>query len=223
MLRVTNTVQFKKETVKVRHLVSDYMKGIIKLPDWQRESWWSVSRKQALIDSILLEIPIGEFIFVKGDDTIYIADGQQRLNALLEFYQDKLEIGEGEYKAKNYSKLPKSKKNAIDEYPITIIEYAFPKEEQLSLFHKDKTFAEKFYATAFLKSKTSSEIEICLKFYKTIERKNEGNSRWNLWEKRAFAMSFHPEFAKFKEMFSNKGLIEVFSYDYYHSVITLTL
>ena len=57
------------------------------IPDWQRSEVWSTERKQTLIDRILHGWKLPKFYFLKlSDEEIWVVDGQQRLNAIFEFF-----------------------------------------------------------------------------------------------------------------------------------------
>lgn len=84
-------------------LMSDIEKGIVKIPQFQRDFVWSKKKSCKLMDSIVKGYPIGTFIFWKtkerlrsirniggielpepreGDFILYVLDGQQRLTSL---------------------------------------------------------------------------------------------------------------------------------------------
>lgn len=84
-------------------LLADIEKGLIKIPQFQRDYVWSKDRAAGLIDSILKGYPIGTFITWKtkealrvvkdlggvelppvpdGDFAEYVLDGQQRMTSL---------------------------------------------------------------------------------------------------------------------------------------------
>ena len=84
-------------------LISDIEKGLIKIPQFQRDFVWSIEKSANLIDSIIKGYPIGTFIFWKtqerlravrniggfdlpespaGDYVNFVLDGQQRLTSL---------------------------------------------------------------------------------------------------------------------------------------------
>ncbi|MEX2165088.1 MAG: DUF262 domain-containing protein [Sulfuricaulis sp.] len=84
-------------------LLSDIEKGLVKIPQFQREFVWSRDKVAGLLDSIVKGYPIGTFILwktkeelrsirnlgnaklpstPKGDFTNYVLDGQQRLTSL---------------------------------------------------------------------------------------------------------------------------------------------
>ncbi|MEM7247040.1 MAG: DUF262 domain-containing protein [Acidobacteriota bacterium] len=66
-------------------------------PTFQRKAVWSKAQSSYLIDSILNDLPIPE-IFVRsvtdpgGATTLEVVDGQQRLRAIIQFYQGDLEL-----------------------------------------------------------------------------------------------------------------------------------
>ena len=65
----------------------------IEMPDFQREEVWADLKKHLLIDSILRGWHLPKFYFRKSaDGTFECVDGQQRLNAIFEFFEGKLEL-----------------------------------------------------------------------------------------------------------------------------------
>lgn len=90
-------------SVTFSSLMSDIEKGIIKIPQFQRDFVWSKEKSAKLLDSIIKGFPIGTFILwkskeelrvlrnlgglqlpptPKGDFILYVLDGQQRLTTL---------------------------------------------------------------------------------------------------------------------------------------------
>ena len=84
-------------------LVSDVERGLIQIPQFQREFVWTIKKSANLLDSIIKGYPIGTFIFWrtnerfrsvktlgdiklpnprKDENTSYVLDGQQRLTSL---------------------------------------------------------------------------------------------------------------------------------------------
>ncbi|MGP3034413.1 DUF262 domain-containing protein [Serratia ureilytica] len=56
-------------------------------PEYQRRLRWSTAQKSRLIESLLLNIPIPPVFFYESDAARYeVMDGQQRLNAIREFF-----------------------------------------------------------------------------------------------------------------------------------------
>lgn len=79
--------------------------------NYQRDFVWTLEQKQLLIDSIYNNIEIGKFLFrqlpwtkvieqLKNNDIAYYydcVDGKQRMNAIIEFLQDKFPDSYGNY------------------------------------------------------------------------------------------------------------------------------
>jgi len=65
----------------------------IEMPDYQREEVWSDIQKRTLIDSILRGWHLPKFYFRKLDEGSFeCVDGQQRLTAIWEFYDNHLQL-----------------------------------------------------------------------------------------------------------------------------------
>jgi uncharacterized protein with ParB-like and HNH nuclease domain len=65
----------------------------IDMPDYQREEVWSTTKKQLLIDSILNGWHLPKLYFRKVDEnSSECVDGQQRLSAIFEFFDDRLSL-----------------------------------------------------------------------------------------------------------------------------------
>ena len=63
-------------------------------PEYQRRLRWSRAQKSALIESMLLNIPIPPIYLYENAAARYeVMDGQQRLNAIEEFLEDTLTLG----------------------------------------------------------------------------------------------------------------------------------
>ena len=62
-------------------------------PEYQRRLVWDTKKKSRFIESLLLNIPIAPIFLLERDLHEYeVMDGQQRLNAILEFYDGKLKL-----------------------------------------------------------------------------------------------------------------------------------
>jgi hypothetical protein len=99
----------------------------IEMPDFQREEVWSDKKKKLLIDSILQGWHLPKFYFRKIDDQAFeCVDGQQRLTAIFEFCDNKLELNEDtttRYNgAKKYEDLPDDVSDEFDDFEIDIEE-----------------------------------------------------------------------------------------------------
>lgn len=94
------------------------------IPEWQRQEVWSRSKKQNLIDSILRQWKLPKFYFLKLSDkpeSYEVVDGQQRLVAILEFFENELPLADGtakEFGGRYYRDLPDAISDAFDDYEI---------------------------------------------------------------------------------------------------------
>ena len=100
-----------------------YFFGVDMAPDYQRDFVWSSEDKEYLIDSIFLGIDIGKFVFVSRPDEKWhedrlsyeILDGKQRLNALVEFFEDRLP-----YKGHTFSQLSWKDRYTFREHVVSV-------------------------------------------------------------------------------------------------------
>jgi hypothetical protein len=107
----------------------------IEMPDFQREEVWTDQKKQMLIDSVLRGWHLPKFYFKKSADGTYeCVDGQQRLNAIFEFYDEKFDLPEStakEYGGVTYSALRDDISDGFDDYEIEIEEIENATDEEL--------------------------------------------------------------------------------------------
>jgi hypothetical protein len=92
------------------------------IPDWQRSEVWNRAKKQRLIDSILRAWKLPKFYFIEqvGEDYL-VEDGQQRLNAIWEFFSNELPLSAqsaAQFKGKYYRDLPRAIADAFDDFEI---------------------------------------------------------------------------------------------------------
>ena len=101
------------------------------IPGWQRGKVWGPRRKQLLIDSILRGWKLPKFYLLKTSDdpeTFDVVDGQQRLNAIFEFFSGDLRLSKEsarEFGGEHYRDLPPKYSDAFDDFEIeydTILE-----------------------------------------------------------------------------------------------------
>src|SRR5438874_9504746 len=60
-------------------------------PEYQRRLVWDRRKKSLFIESLLMNVPVPPVFLYESDLNRYeVMDGQQRLNAILEFYEDRL-------------------------------------------------------------------------------------------------------------------------------------
>lgn len=107
----------------------------IDMPDFQREEVWSVKKKRLLIDTILQGWHLPKFYFRKLEDgTVECVDGQQRLVAIFEFFDDQLELEGAVAKrvgGNRYSILPDDISDEFDDFEIDIEEIEEATETEL--------------------------------------------------------------------------------------------
>ena len=74
----------------IRNLLEDLENKKLVFPSWQRKSdAWSPAKKQNLIRSLLLRIPLPSIIIhERNDGTREVVDGRQRISALSEFFSN---------------------------------------------------------------------------------------------------------------------------------------
>lgn len=107
----------------------------IEMPDFQREEVWTVEQKRLLIDTILRGWHLPKFYFRKVDEGTYeCVDGQQRLSAVWEFYDNKLTLNSSTtktYGGPTYSKLTPRYSDAFDDFELDIEELEDTSDEDL--------------------------------------------------------------------------------------------
>ncbi len=90
----------KKSKHSERYLLAnlDYLYKQSKIwlnPAYQREAVWTLSQKQLLVDSLLVEIDVPKLYFREIDKDSYefeVVDGQQRLRTVFEFFNDEFKM-----------------------------------------------------------------------------------------------------------------------------------
>lgn len=122
--------QAKKKWHSSQHPISDVRdwrqaKRLEVQPDFQRKEVWSDAARIMLIDTILREIPMPKMFvwneIVKGSTHRRVIDGQQRVNAILDFLDDKFTLEapyQGPYDGKSYSDLPDDVQERFLQYQI---------------------------------------------------------------------------------------------------------
>lgn len=107
----------------------------IEIPEYQRSEVWPKAKKQKFIDTIFKGWHVPKLYFRKIDDeTFECVDGQQRLNAVFDFYENKLPLLEEQaklYKGKYYEDLPASVTDCFDDFLLQIEEIEADAEEEI--------------------------------------------------------------------------------------------
>ena len=95
------------------------------IPDWQREEVWNKVRKQKLIDSILRGWRLPKFYFLLTNtdpEEFEVVDGQQRLLAIWEFFDNELPLSPDSNSVTGgallYRDLPDQLSDCFDDYEI---------------------------------------------------------------------------------------------------------
>ena len=108
------------------------------IPEWQRGEVWDYDRKQQLIDTILSGWKLPKFYLLKQtDDQFEVVDGQQRLNAIYEFFANELAVSEESTKAFGgpyYKDLRTKYSDAFDDFEIEFDEIEQASEEEIKQF-----------------------------------------------------------------------------------------
>lgn len=108
------------------------------IPEWQRGEVWDTLRKQQLIDSILRGWKLPKFYLLKQPDDQYeVVDGQQRLNAIYEFFSNDLSLpseAAAAFGGQFYKDLFTKYSDAFDDFEIEFDEIEDASEEEIKLF-----------------------------------------------------------------------------------------
>lgn len=111
-------------------------------PFYQRRRRWDVRRQSKLIESFIMNIPVPPLFVYEADLAKYeVMDGQQRINAIREFYSNNLRLRGlerwPELNGRSYSSLPSEIRKGIDRrsvsYIVLLKESADTTEEQMLL------------------------------------------------------------------------------------------
>lgn len=98
-------------------------------PDYQRPAVWTNAQKQLLIDSILRDYDVPKiYLHKKQDGTFSVIDGQQRIRAIWEFYDDGFSLPRNaepvhgiDVAGKKYSELDMDISTIIDAYNLDFV------------------------------------------------------------------------------------------------------
>jgi|SRR5664280_3606518 len=110
------------------------------IPDWQRGEVWDTSKKQQLIDSILRNWKLPKFYFLRTSEEpeeFEVVDGQQRLLAIFEFFDNVLALAPASakmFKGRLYKDLPASISDAFDDFEIEYDEISDANETDIKAF-----------------------------------------------------------------------------------------
>ncbi len=107
--------------------IIDFVKGNKWLnlrPEYQRRLVWDKAKKSRFIESLLLNVPVPPVFLYEWDLSRYeVMDGQQRLNAIVEFYENRFSLsGMEEWKELagfTYGQLPSTLQRGLDRRRIS--------------------------------------------------------------------------------------------------------
>lgn len=113
-------------------------------PEYQRRHRWDNGRKSRLIESFLMNVPVPPvFLYEYELARFEVMDGRQRLTALMDFYDDTLELTDlqhwPELNGRTYSTLPNSIRDGIDRRylsSIILLNETAATEEQAAFLKK---------------------------------------------------------------------------------------
>lgn len=136
----TSFAQFRQRKVLtqpsdegIAQLVHKMSRGrIIVQPEFQREYVWKKSKATALIESVLMNIPLPVvYLAEREDNRLEVVDGQQRLTTLRAFFEGRFPSGEAfrlgkmrvmpELRGKSFKELPEDLQQAFEDYNLRII------------------------------------------------------------------------------------------------------
>ncbi|NEP58996.1 MAG: DUF262 domain-containing protein [Symploca sp. SIO2G7] len=116
-------------------------------PFYQRRARWDAKMQSRLIESFLVNIPIPPIILFERDYNSYeVMDGQQRITAIHEFYENKLKLTGlkiwSELNGYTYNKLPSKIRAGIDRRSISsiVIIAESSSDDEDALFLRQETF-----------------------------------------------------------------------------------
>lgn len=108
------------------------------IPDWQRQEVWSREKKQRLIDSILRGWKLPKFYFVETTgENFLVEDGQQRLNAIWEFFSNELPLSAEsaqQFGGRLYRDLARKVADNFDDFEISYDVISGATDEELKEF-----------------------------------------------------------------------------------------
>ena len=114
---------------------------------YQRRGRWTATMKSRLIESFILNIPVPSIILYQQDFKPYeVLDGEQRISAIQEFYENKLKLTEleilPELNGHTYNRLPQKIRANIDRRSISSIAILaeLTSNPEADKFLKQKTF-----------------------------------------------------------------------------------
>ena len=126
-------VHFHTKQLSISSVLGKLKRGLQLNPSYQRNSVWTRSQKQLLIDSILSKIPIPSLYFNEiAEDQEDVVDGQQRLRTIQEYTNGDFVLSEDSaFGAKGYKQLSEKLREEFDDYQLSIVKLVNWSDEQV--------------------------------------------------------------------------------------------
>ncbi|MEG3146339.1 DUF262 domain-containing protein [Sphingomonas sp. RT2P30] len=113
-------------------------------PFYQRRPRWDVTRQSRLIESFLINLPVPPvFLYEKEFNSYEVMDGQQRISAIRDFYENKFPLTDlqhwPELEGRYYHNLPSMVKAGIDRRSISsivMLKESAPQDEEALLLRQ---------------------------------------------------------------------------------------
>lgn len=113
-------------------------------PFYQRRKRWDAERQSRLIESFIMNVPVPPiFLFERNFNSYEVMDGQQRITAIREFYENKLKLSGlerwPELNGRTYQQLPSKIRAGIDRRSISsvvLLKESAPDEEEAMLLRQ---------------------------------------------------------------------------------------
>ena len=137
-----------------KNLIYDIERGVLKIPQFQRNFVWSLDKTAKLLDSILKGYPIGTFTLWKtrdrlkshkcignidlgqladGADVAYILDGQQRITSLFAVYKGEEITQENKKTPNDYKKIYVNLNCSLENLEQKLITSVKPEQSSIPL------------------------------------------------------------------------------------------
>lgn len=141
----------RTQSESIQTVVLRLKNGRVYIPDYQRDAeQWDSRKKSLFIESLLNNLTIPAFFFSEDENgNNEVIDGQQRLNTIWDFADDKFTISNNSsieylapqsalYAGKKFSELSQALKNIFNDYPLTLIYLpkGLPLQTRLEVFRR---------------------------------------------------------------------------------------
>jgi len=144
------------ESTYVEIALRELEEGILKIPDYQRDSdQWDTTTKSLLVESVINNLSIPAFFFEVAFEDMeggvievnYVIDGQQRLTTLASFYNGEFAMSASDeasylssrsahYAGKYFRELPRPYQQAFNKYRLAVIKLRNISEMRLEVFRR---------------------------------------------------------------------------------------